>query len=242
MLPLKEFPPSVIERLKYYVYLLIDPITNEIFYVGKGTGNRIFSHLTASLKSQDKSDKLNRIQAIQSENYQVKHFILRHGLTEKEALEVEAAVIDILGDEQLTNVVNGFDSEERGLMSVVDVISEYAAEGVDIQEPSLLIIVNKLYRLGMDIDEIYSITRGNWVLGKRRFSAKYAFAVYHGVVRGVFIIHDWEPVEARSKTQKTRVRWRFIGAYADELSHYVGGDVGHYITKGSQNPIRYINC
>ncbi len=47
MSSIKEFPLSVIEKLDYYVYLLIDPGTNQVFYVGKGTGNRIFAHINA---------------------------------------------------------------------------------------------------------------------------------------------------------------------------------------------------
>jgi len=31
---------------KYYVYKIINPITNRIFYIGKGTGNRCKQHLT----------------------------------------------------------------------------------------------------------------------------------------------------------------------------------------------------
>ena len=41
---LKEFSPFLCEILGYYVYLLIDPETDQIFYVGKGIGNRIFAH------------------------------------------------------------------------------------------------------------------------------------------------------------------------------------------------------
>ena len=40
----------------YYVYALIDPRSNEVFYIGKGTGNRIFSHEAESEKSP-KSEK-----------------------------------------------------------------------------------------------------------------------------------------------------------------------------------------
>ena len=38
---INEFPRSVIEKLGYYVYLLTDPTTNKVFYVGKGTGSKI---------------------------------------------------------------------------------------------------------------------------------------------------------------------------------------------------------
>ena len=37
-----KFAPEVIERLKWYVYRLVDPRSGETFYVGKGKGNRVF--------------------------------------------------------------------------------------------------------------------------------------------------------------------------------------------------------
>ena len=121
MKEISEFPSSVFEQLKYYVYLLKDPINDEIFYVGKGTGNRIFSHLNFALANPDRSDKLNKIRAIRRRGEEVEHIILRHGLSENEALEVEAAIldfVDFLEIEGLTNLVKGRESEERGYISV----------------------------------------------------------------------------------------------------------------------------
>ncbi|QEY21607.1 hypothetical protein D0S48_13550 [Psychrobacillus sp. AK 1817] len=44
----RQFSKEVINKLKYYVYIYSDPETEEIFYVGKGIGNRVFSHLIDS--------------------------------------------------------------------------------------------------------------------------------------------------------------------------------------------------
>ena len=44
---MNQFPKNVIENLKNYVYIYSDPITEKIFYVGKGKGNRVFDHLKA---------------------------------------------------------------------------------------------------------------------------------------------------------------------------------------------------
>ncbi len=239
---IKGFPISVIENLKFYVYLLIDPINDEIFYVGKGIGNRIFSHLNSALSNPVPSDRLDKIREIQQRGKEVKHIVLRHGLSENEAFEVEAVTIDLLGIEGLTNLVLGHESEKRGYMTASDIIAQYAAEKIEINEPSILIRVNKLFRYGMTADELYEITRGNWVVGKRREKAKYAFSVYRGIVREIYKFDRWFRVPARGDTEKTRMRWRFDGEVADELSHYIFGDVSHYFSKGHLNPIKYLNC
>ncbi len=181
MREITEFSTSVIEKIGYYVYLLIDPETNSVFYVGKGTGNRIFAHLNYAISTPVESDKLDKIRSIRSKGLQVKHIIHRHGLTEKEALEVEASLIDFIGIGDLTNIVKGHHSDNRGSMTIAEIIMQYDAVKIEITEPAILIKVNKLFRHGMN-DELYEITRGNWPLGIRRNKAKFAFCVYNGIV------------------------------------------------------------
>jgi hypothetical protein len=242
MIIIKEFSPAVIEKIGYYVYLLIDPTVNEVFYVGKGTGNRIFAHLNAALKGPTASDRLERIRSIQAKGLTVEHILLRHGLTEQEAFEVEAALIDFIGLADLTNLVQGYAADDRGKMTIAEVIAKYEAPVIVITEPVILITVNRLYRRGMSEQELYEITRGNWVIGSRRNQAKYACAVYNGIIREVYEIEHWYPVTARRAEQKTQQRWCFEGRIAHSLRHYVGGSTANYAVVGAQNPIRYVNC
>ena len=236
-----SFSAAVAERLQYYVYLLKDPESGQVFYVGKGVGDRIFAHLNHALRSPRASDKLDKIRAIQEKGLTVQHIIHRHGLTEKEAFEVESALIDFIGLDELTNMVRGYDSDTRGPMTISEVIALYDAPKVEIKEPALLIIVNRHYRRGMNATELYEITRGNWVVGKRREQVSYVFAVYRGIVREVYTVERWFPFTARDVNQKTQQRWRFDGHVAAELQHYVGGSVEAYLSHGAQNPIRYLN-
>jgi uncharacterized protein len=221
-----EFTSAVVEKLQYYVYLLSDPRSKRVFYVGKGTGNRIFAHLRAAIVRPGQTDKLETIRALQREGLEPEHLILRHGLTEKEALEVEAAVIDYIGLSELTNAVHGHHAHECGRMTIPEVIARYDARDVTIQDPVILITVNRLYRHGMTEEQLYAITRGNWVVRESRLpQIQYAFCVYGGIVRQAYRVLGWHPAHARRAEQKHQDRWRFDGEIAAEMQHYVGGSV-----------------
>lgn len=230
------------EKVGTYVYLLRDPRSDEVFYVGKGKGNRVFAHAAASATDLGETEKLSRIRDIQKAGLEVKYEILRHGMTDEQAFEVESALIDFIGLEDLTNIVAGKHTDTRGRMTVPEIIAQYEARPITIREPVILIIINRLYRRNMTADELYEATRGSWVLGDRRNQARYAFAVYNGVVREVYRIHRWIPAIARSPTQKVQQRWRFEGEVATDLKAYVGGSVETYLKPGAQSPVKYVNC
>lgn len=49
-----EFSPFVQEQIGWYVYLP-DPRDGGVFYVGKGSGNRVFEHAHAALLADDET-------------------------------------------------------------------------------------------------------------------------------------------------------------------------------------------
>jgi uncharacterized protein len=253
---LNKFPLGVEEKLGFYVYCLIDPRDDQIFYIGKGCGNRIFAHIDDALETFSLNDRLDKIREIHTAGQQVRHLVHRHGLTEKEAFEVESALIDFLTVNKLTNQVHGYNSDDRGQMLLSEVIAKYEAPVIDIKEPVILITVNRFYRRGIGADELYEITRGKWVIDPTKHKPQYAFSVFRGVVREVYQIDRWllasiDESEIRRKwiadnaidsIVKRTKRWQFEGRIAHSLKHYVGGNVEAYSKVGAQNPIRYVNC
>ena len=226
---------SVIEQLLCYVYLLRDPRSGAVFYVGKGQANRVFDHASCALTDPTESDKLDTIREIVSAGRTVEHYILRHGLTDAAAFEVEAAVIDFIGIRNLSNQQAGFRSSDFGLKTTDEVIAMYTAPRFSTQLPVLLININKLFNREMTPNEVYEATRKEWVIGARKEKAKYAVATYRGLTRIVFDIERWEPIGTR---------WSFVGQQATAPIQAELGfkSIRHLSKRGAANPIRYINC
>src|SRR5687768_13821500 len=110
----EAFPPEVCLKLKFYVYRLIDPRNGETFYVGRGKDNRVFAHIREEVGGDELDNKLKRIREIRLAGLEVAHVIHRHGLDERTAIEVEAALIDAYPG--LTNLVGGAGSIDCGVM------------------------------------------------------------------------------------------------------------------------------
>ena len=242
-----EIRPEVAERLGCYVYLYIDPRNEEPFYVGKGIGARALSHLSESAESR----KCAKIAELRSAGLKPRIDILAHALRDEEsAFRIEAAVIDLFGLDALTNETRGWRSLQLGRIPLSELTIYYAAKPVTVAVPALLIRINRLYRHNMTAQELYEATRGVWKLGSRCIKARYAFAVFEGVVREVYEIDSWHsaattPYETRDATKLTTDgRREFIGHVADVAirDEYVGRSVADRFRKGLQSPVVYVNC
>lgn len=89
---------------KWYVYELVDPRDNSVFYVGKGSGNRIDAHEYEARKGVC-SYKCNKIRQLWLENLTVLKRKVAYFWDEKAAYQHEAERIAQYPD--LTNVVIG---------------------------------------------------------------------------------------------------------------------------------------
>jgi uncharacterized protein len=239
----ESFPSDVAQKLKTYVYRLIDPRNGETFYVGKGKGNRIFAHIRAeeALEGDEIDNKLKRIRAIRLAGFEVAHVIHRHGMNDATAFEVEAALIDAYPG--LTNVVGGT-GIDFGVMHSKEIIRRYLAEPAVFQHRALLISINR----SAAERSLYDATRFAWKIDiKRAKQAEVILATVQGLIVGAFTAHSWldaTPVNfpGLAEGDGTTCRFGFIGEEAPEKMKelYVGKRVpDEYRKKGAANPIKY---
>jgi uncharacterized protein len=249
---IRSFPAGVSEELLSYVYIYVDPRDDAIFYVGKGVGDRVFSHLNQAENdfiSIDPSTKVKRIQNIWNDKQDVIIRIHRHGLTPQEALHVEASLIQLFPDSE--NEVEGHASYELGDRLVSDLINEKTKEKAEFNFPVVLINIRKEWlrikpTLGKAVDsnQLYMSTRTAWdIQPARHKSVRHAVATAFGLVRQIYSIKEWLPadVNADGTSRAEDSRWMFVGDIDLEKQHLVGKAVDHLQKPGAQNSIRWLD-
>ena len=234
----EEFSVITQENIGYYVYCLIDPRNNEIFYIGKGCGNRVFNHENEDLNNQ----KNVRIKDILDNGYKIKKYIIRHDLNKDMSFHIEAALIDILSSNiwkkrSLLNIMGGHHRTENGLKSVGEIEAHYGVEAIDkedIKHNVLIININKSYSTE---DDIYESTRKSWVLSEHKLkNIELVFSEYRGVFRKIYKPLKWKSVLDKNGKK----RWMFNGIdISDEYPQYLNKKNG-FKKQGQANPVQMV--
>ena len=221
-----KFSKELHPKIGYYVYLLIDPRDNSIFYVGKGQGDRIFAHAKGALKENESSSlspKNDLIKEIINEGKEVDYRMVRWGIeNEEKAFEIESILIDLLTNESLKktggikNKIDGKHSQNYGIRTPKEIEALLTRGNLDTSN-----LKDKLVAITLNISlegpSLYERIRGTWVMNKKRAEkADYVLAVYDGVIIGVFKPEKWEKVEDLSPEVKRSKRLRFTGKEVEE--------------------------
>lgn len=248
---MKGFSQLAKENLGHYVYILVDPRDNKIFYVGKGQKDRVFAHVACALEEEQESDKLNQIREILAEGKEVKHYIVRHGIEKEEiAFEIESTLIDLLDYKEfqqigaLSNIVAGHHSFDRGIKTAEEIELLYNCESIapPFQHNFIAININKAYN--EKGRKLYDAVKRFWKLNiKEAEKTEFVFAEYKGIVRGIFKPIEWYRAEDDKEynEEKDKGRWGFNGEKVTDKSItdlYLNKQLPKR-EKGTANPIRY---
>ena len=239
-----KFSPSTTKQLEHYVYALTDPRDDSIFYVGKASANsRAFDHLRIDKGEQEKH---KRIRQIRSDGHEPAVEVLRYGLKSAQAsFEVEAAVIDALGLENLTNKIRGH-GIDRGRQKASEVERLHGSKAIAIEcirDPYMLFFINQSYTPTKTEQELYDCTRQFWsrvspttrtpsaASGVLPYSI--ALAIVDSVVVRAYSILTWFPAGSTMSSRPSGApgnRWEFVGQLLSD--HHL---VGRRLTKGSKD-------
>lgn len=244
-----RFSDTVIEKLQFYVYRLIDPRNGETFYVGRGKSNRVFDHVRGVIKQNelgdnedDESLKIKRVNQIRNAGLEVSHVIHWHNMDLATAKVVEAAVIESYPG--LTNIQSGEGSNDYGCMHAVEIIQKYEAQVADFSSKKILLIsVNR----SSSEKEMYEAVRFSWRLSMNRVrDVDYVLAAVRGVIQGVYIPKEWLPATKENFPGRSEHPSRFafngIEAPNEIWKKFVGRRIPEEFSFGVGNPIRYVNC
>jgi len=104
----EKFCQAIADGRRYYVYQLIDPRDGSVFYIGKGTGERIKQHTReAKAGIVGNAKKHQRIDAILAAGLSVREIIVADNLDEKQAYQIEREMIKAMKNDGITNILNG---------------------------------------------------------------------------------------------------------------------------------------
>lgn len=139
---------------KFFVYCLIDPRSDHIFYIGKGKGKRPYDHIVDYKKNRHGNQfKYERIGEIISAGEEVEIRYLGVELEEIEAFQLEHFFIKTIGTKNLTNISGGISKESVkqwaiNYISRTKSLSKYISEGRGHEDiESYLMIVSEVTRL-----------------------------------------------------------------------------------------------
>ena len=247
MKEINEFSNDTIDKIGNYVYRLVDPRNGQTFYVGKGKGNRVFQHVRGAINFYDGVDKkeidelndpnkLRIIQEIRELGLEVIHIIQRRNLTEKEAFEVESALIDAFPG--LANIQSGHGSE-YGVCNASELELRLSAKVYDEpQDFGYMIIKVRWWRINEMTEQFgpanarYEATRGCWRISIPDIKKyPYVLSVTDGLVKEVYKVNEWhikgERKEFSGEVASQEIREMFIGKRIPD----------YYAKKGMASPV-----
>ena len=188
------------EALGTYVYCLRDPRDKKIFYVGQGTGDRVFQHFSdaeACLNGGSALDpKILRILEIWHVEEDVEWRILARKLGDRGAIPlidiVESVVIDALSESQNGSPLNLISGKHSSALSPED-LRVMDAMPVNPPQPYPAVFLFPIQNALANGCSPYDATRMSWAISARyrNISGAVAVGIKGAISFGSFKVERW---------------------------------------------------
>ena len=246
-----------------YVYALEDPRDGVLFYVGRGSGDRVLRHARDALAFDEKQEttaKLHRIREILDAGLVPKAYVLRRQLGTRGATsEIEATVIDVLlhWKVPLTNLIRGHGTE-CGIRTLESICLDCDAEPLDTNRPAIVVNIGRTWFEGMSMEELWDAARKWWLCRpeQRKPQPNLLLAVAQGIIRGAWTVDlppSWQIIHWSDLDERRRMLWSseaefepfgacsFDGGRDWEWDKLVGRHTRH-LPRSYGREFRYLNC
>jgi hypothetical protein len=218
----KPLEPGLREKLGNYVYALCDPRDgNKIFYIGRGKDDRVLQHEWDAAKDGNTTAKLDLIREIQATGVEVEKVILRYGMTQTQAIVVEATLIDALlyFGASLKNLVRGAEVAS-GLRRLNDLRVEHAARPLEVDRDTVIVSINQTWNAKADDAALWEMSRRWWQSrpdqpsGRPFFRSSLLLSVADNLVRGAWAL---DPNQLGRQEKPT---WEQIGERRQRIFYF----------------------
>lgn len=200
----RAFEPGEYARIaRKYVYALQDPDDQRIFYVGQGTGNRVFEHLERAEKLLESNKRLTSkfeaIHSVWSRSRDVRLVVLAGGLTDREADLVESATLNALNISPNGELTNAIAAPHSSMVNVED-LAAAAYPYVDPARSYTKVMLLPAHKKKKNKD-VYERCRRSWEVTKRHRDLRgdattaHAVAIVGGVSVGAYRVTKWNKLE-----------------------------------------------
>lgn len=201
----RNFDVLQITRLGKYIYALRDPRDRKVFYVGQGTGNRIFDHFNEAVavnrecvNLENISSKTLRILDIWKHEEDVEWLIIAYNLSPTDSIAdfVEAAIYDALLESQNGDTLNDVTPPRSSKLSSDEVIALAAAfvnPDIAIENVFMFPTQNAINRGA----SIYDATRMAWYVNQsnRNLQNSIAVGLKYAISVGSYQNINWKPAD-----------------------------------------------
>ena len=154
------------------------------------------------------SEKIKQIREIKAAGLEVIHVIQRYGLNEKEAFEVEVALIDCYPG--LTNIQGGY-SSDRGVNSAEVLQRVLSCEEFEDQPDLKYCIIKINDHVLNERGSVYETVRKHWKVNLTRVQKiPYVLACHNGIVAELYEAEKWY------RSEEMPERCEFIGKVAND--------------------------
>jgi len=239
------FSENSINDLKYYVYILVDPRDERIFYVGKGIGNRVFDH-EKEIVSSPKNDLINDIL---SHGLTVKKYIVHSGLKESEAYVAETVLNKFLRfmGYNLTNLQTAINlTEECCLVEEYDRLHSKESLNkdnfVDLHAFRVAFLnFNAISRKNTWSELEYEKTMQQYFgFHKQTELPSIVFVVRKGIIYSCYKVNSWRKEEKKSSTSQRTYSTFYIDKIDNDsnlLSKYRYSNISKIVAPNSKKRI-----